>query len=369
MRFAAAALALAAVTAATSAQEARRWELQFFHDEANSRLAFADIAFPSPRRGLAAGTLVERGREKHVVLVTSTGGERWSQAKAPAEPRSLYCLDETACWMVTSRGVYFSEEMGLTWRRVLKDSDLLRVHFVDRSRGWALGAGKKLLETRDGGRNWTETPAAAALETSSERTVFHAIAFLNSKDGFIAARSEPPRRRGPVPDWMDSEMRRERPALSVLLQTADGGKSWKASTVSMFGRMARFSSAPGNPSLYALLRYDRVFQFPSEIYHFNARTGEQTSILSRRDFAATSVAALPGGGVIAAGFEPPGRYAWTPVPGRVRILSTDDNQRWNEMEVDYRAVAGKVSLTIPDRGHAWAATDTGMILRLTKERE
>ena len=37
-----------------------------------------------------------------------------------------------------------------------------------------------------------------------------------------------------------------------------------------------------------------------------------------------------------------------------------------EMEVDYRAVASSLVLAGPDAEHLWAATDTGMILRLMK---
>jgi hypothetical protein len=37
------------------------------------------------------------------------------------------------------------------------------------------------------------------------------------------------------------------------------------------------------------------------------------------------------------------------------------------MPVDYRAVAHSVLLTGPDENHVWAATDTGMILKLVTD--
>jgi hypothetical protein len=52
------------------------------------------------------------------------------------------------------------------------------------------------------------------------------------------------------------------------------------------------------------------------------------------------------------------------VPGKVRILSSANLADWEEMNVDYRAVAGFVTLAGPDSEHVWAATDTGMILQL-----
>jgi hypothetical protein len=38
------------------------------------------------------------------------------------------------------------------------------------------------------------------------------------------------------------------------------------------------------------------------------------------------------------------------------------------MTVDYRAVAHSVLLAGPDEDHVWAATDTGMILKLVKDK-
>ena len=48
------------------------------------------------------------------------------------------------------------------------------------------------------------------------------------------------------------------------------------------------------------------------------------------------------------------------------MLTSTDLKEWNEMEVDYRAVATSLVLAGPDPSHVWAATDTGMILRLVK---
>jgi len=66
--------------------------------------------------------------------------------------------------------------------------------------------------------------------------------------------------------------------------------------------------------------------------------------------------------------EPSGRLNSLPIPGKVRMLrSTSPNlDQWQEVPVDYRAVAGTVVLAGPDPDHLWAATDTGMILHLVK---
>jgi hypothetical protein len=57
----------------------------------------------------------------------------------------------------------------------------------------------------------------------------------------------------------------------------------------------------------------------------------------------------------------------TPVPGKLKILQSDDLTTWREMAVDFRAVARRAVLAGPDAGHLWVATDTGMVLRLEQE--
>jgi len=56
----------------------------------------------------------------------------------------------------------------------------------------------------------------------------------------------------------------------------------------------------------------------------------------------------------------------SPVPQKVRILSSADLSNWSEANVDYRAVATRVMLAGAG-GSVWAATDTGMILTRTAE--
>ena len=64
--------------------------------------------------------------------------------------------------------------------------------------------------------------------------------------------------------------------------------------------------------------------------------------------------------------EPPGKLNSAPIPGKVKFITSTGFKGWTEMEVDYKAEAGRVKLAGPDPDHLWAATDTGMILRLVK---
>jgi hypothetical protein len=65
--------------------------------------------------------------------------------------------------------------------------------------------------------------------------------------------------------------------------------------------------------------------------------------------------------------EPAGTLFQSPLPGKLKILKSDDLENWDEMEVDYRGVARSARLASPDGVNVWVGTDTGMILKLVPE--
>ncbi len=71
--------------------------------------------------------------------------------------------------------------------------------------------------------------------------------------------------------------------------------------------------------------------------------------------------------LIAAAIDQEGRSPHASIPAKLRVLSSADGRVWNEMEVDYRAEARTAVLAACGAGHAWLATDTGMILHWAKE--
>jgi hypothetical protein len=339
-------------------------EIVRFHDEDRSSMAYRQILFASERRGMAIGSLLEDDRERPVISITSDGGASWTDSRLPEPAVSVYCLDDSACWLVTSGGVWFSEEAGRSWQRLSKEKLLRRIWFIDRNQGWAVGAGKKLLETHDGGRTWTKMAAAEQVKTTEDRTVFHSLCFISESRAIISGKVEP-RRTGPLPFWMEEnpELERETPTLSIVRESADAGKTWKASTTSMFGRISAVRSAERAPFAVALVEFDRFFEYPSELFRIDAKTGASARILRAKDFAITDVGVLPDRSVVAAGFEPAGSIARTPVPGRLRVMRSSDLAKWTPVDVDYRAVAQRVSVTVAPDGTVWMATDTGMLLR------
>ncbi len=96
--------------------------------------------------------------------------------------------------------------------------------------------------------------------------------------------------------------------------------------------------------------------------------GASDSVFKQKDRAITDVRMFAGanGGLIA-GYETEGSLYHSPIPGKLKVLTSDDLENWREMTVDYRAVAHRALIAGPDENHLWIATDTGTILKLVTE--
>jgi len=115
----------------------------------------------------------------------------------------------------------------------------------------------------------------------------------------------------------------------------------------------------------AVFGYADSFEWPAEVYRLDLTTGKSESVFKQKERRVTDATIFANGSAFLAAVEPPGRLRSAPIPGKVRMLTSTDLKNWVEMPVDYRAVAQSLVLAGPDAGHLWAATDTGMILRLT----
>jgi hypothetical protein len=179
-----------------------------------------------------------------------------------------------------------------------------------------------------------------------------------------------PKRRGSeeeLPDWLDPEpaiQRRSVPTLTVELETKDGGATWTSSTAPLIGSIAALTLA--QKAGLGVFAYANSFAWPSEVFRFDLLSGNSGSVFKQKDRRVTDTAVFNDGMGFLAAVEPPGRLADIPVPGKVRILESSNLTQWSEMKVDYRAVAGSLVFAGPDSGHLWAASDTGMILHLTR---
>jgi hypothetical protein len=246
---------------------------------------------------------------------------------------------------------------------------LLHVCFTSAERGYAVGYPKAVYETTDGGKKWTKLAAAAKPNGAPEYTTYQFISFASSRIGMITGAIRPPRRNvSQLPSWMDPEAFKRRtqwPNLNIVLQTQDGGANWRADTVSTFGTISRVSLAKDARGLL-LIEFLDSFDFPAEIHQLDLRTGKSSLAFRRKDRAVTDVAIMPYGPAYLAAVEPSGSLLHSPVPGRLKMIKSDDLQLWQEMEVDYRATATRAILATAGSDDLWVATDTGMILKLEK---
>ena len=344
-----------------------RWEVRYFYDVDNSELTIVDLAFPSAHRGIALGYLtIKRRKTKPCLVLTRDGGRHWRLTRIKPRGRSLFFLNDSVGWMVGAKGIWQTIESGRSWRKISKLRGLLRVYFLDEHRGWAVGANKSVYQTTDGGHTWTRLPAADQPATTKKYTVYSWIDFANRHYGVIVGYSSPPRRnRLRFPPWMVPQRAtrlRELPTITLVLQTNDGGRTWSATTTSIFGHLTRVRLNPKGFGL-VLVRFQYSFRYPSEVFSIDLRKNRQTRrVFRRRDRSITDVLIAKDQRYLLAGIVPVGKLIDSPVPGRVVALMSDDLHTWHEMKVDYRAYAHDVMLAADPAGKLWMATDQGMIL-------
>ena len=74
-----------------------------------------------------------------------------------------------------------------------------------------------------------------------------------------------------VPDWVSGTRpaRRERPLLTIEMDTRDGGAIWKPSTAPVIGSIA--SLRLGGSEGLAVFAYADSFDWPSEVYRLDLR--------------------------------------------------------------------------------------------------
>jgi Photosynthesis system II assembly factor YCF48 len=353
---------------------APQWNIQYFYDELGVELRLVGLAFPSATRGIAVGAIVDFAgahKPKYTALVTNDAGAHWTLVPLQDAPRSIFFLDEANGWMVGRDAIWYTQEAGRSWKRVSyqihpqkklgEEGVVLRVAFLDPLHGFAVGLRKSAYETKDGGKTWTAVAEAAVPASNPAYSAYTQVAFTNDGRGMIVGGYTPPRRGDRDDGDLEEELRRKQvPTLTLELETVDGGLHWRSETAPLLGSLAHLS-LNGAHGLGAF-GYADSFEWPSEVFHFDLKTGKSTSVFKQKDRRITDVLVDPAGFGFLAAVEPLGRLSSSPIPGKVRILRSANLADWEEMKVNYKAVARSVVLAGPDRQHVWAATDTGMIL-------
>jgi len=290
-----------------------RWKLQYFFDQRDSSFHISDLQCPSALRCVAAGVILYNdGRGKGAVVSTNDGGAHWSLQNVKESPLSLFFLNESLGWMVTDQGLWTTGDGGATWKKLDAPKWMMRVYFRDPTHGFAVGS--TVYETVDGGKKWVSVTSAQPKNMSYESIAFR------GQYGIAAG----------IP---------VKAGVPAILESQDGGKHWQAPNAGFY-----------RPVKVGLLQGEIAFV----------------------DRSQGSVRWMPGGTKPETIFDERNRvvtdFAQLPVPGKLKMLRSTDLKSWQEMDVDYRAVAQGAVLAALDASHVWVATDTGMILQLSPSK-
>ena len=341
------------------AYAAPRWNIQFLYDHADSNFSIQDLECPTAKHCVAAGWIDDKkGHEQGAVVVSSDAGQHWSQYETKERPISLFFLNDGLGWMVTDRGLWSTVEGGRSWTKIQARKGILATWFLDAGHGYMIGVKGLVEETADGGKTWAKI--AAADKVPDAQSVTYGIVTFRGPHGIIIGGPSPSE-----PAFSDVAPRSPGRAKMAVLETLDGGQKWTAGTISMDGELAQLKIS-GQGFVVSLVQYnDPKIKVGSAVYKTPLGSRDGSVIFAERDRMVTDFALLDDHAVVAT-IEPPGDSAQVPIPGKLRILRSDNLKIWEEMDVDYRAVAQHAIIAAPDTQNMWVATDTGAILKLVE---
>lgn len=338
---------------------AQGWRISFFHDKPNQNFDIADFYCPAAGRCIALGAMEEQGRFIPHAVVTTDAGAHWTSLVLPEVPISTFFLNANIAWMVAEKGIWQSRDGGNTWKKISSEHDLERVYFLDENRGFAAGDRQKLLATTDGGLKWTPVRTLEGLGGPADANAFEWIFFDGPNNGAVVGEVTPAN-ASLVPSWL--EPRRHHSNWVLLGWTSNGGESWK------------FTKIRRADDLVNVTRHSQRLWFffqpmgseaQSEIARCAWGSDELKPLVTDSD-ALLVDATREGDTTYVAAVEREGRLMDVPIPGKLRIFSGADFDRMTRMSVDYRAVALHVRIAVAPDGQPFAATDTGMILKLAR---
>jgi photosystem II stability/assembly factor-like uncharacterized protein len=339
---------------------APRWKIQFLYDHADSNFAIEDLECPTTTHCVAAGLIDDKkGHEQGAVVVTSDGGLHWSQYEVKERPLSIFFLNDSLGWMVTDRGLWSTVEGGRTWSKVQTRKGILQAWFLDANHGYITGLKGLVQETGDGGKTWTKLEASG--QAPDALTLNYDIVSFQGAHGIIIGASDA---SSPILSDPGSVFRGN--GRVTVLETLDSGKKWTYGTLPIDGELARLKMSDKGYVVTLILYTNTRYAVSSAVFETPLGTPAGHMVFAERDRYATDIALLHNGGAILVSVEPPGNSTLVPIPGKLKILKSDDLKVWREMDVDYRAVAQRAIIAAPDAQHAWVATDTGAILGLVQ---
>lgn len=133
---------------------------QWKEERTNRGEAFLSSFFQDSTTGLAAGS-------HDAILRTTNGGSNWSLSPILSKNNtihSVYFVDKLHGWAVTyaytpyrQGGIIYTSDGGSSWidQYSIDGTVLHSIYFVDTTTGWAVGSNGLVLNTTDGGQNWS----------------------------------------------------------------------------------------------------------------------------------------------------------------------------------------------------------------------
>jgi Photosynthesis system II assembly factor YCF48 len=343
-----------------SLSAAPRWNIQFIYDRADSNFAIEDLECPTVQHCVAAGSIDDKkGREEGAVVVTSDGGSHWAQYAVKERPVSLFFLNDSLGWMVTDKGLWSTLEGGRAWIKIQSRKGILQAWFLDANHGYISGLKGLVEETKDGGKSWVQLEASA--KAPDPQSLNYEIITFQGTHGIIVGATDA---SAPVLSNLKSESIPS--GKLVVLETQDGGKNWAYGTIAVYGELARLRISDQGFVASLILYADPKYPVSSAVFKTPLGSPDGRTIFAERDRAATDIALLSSGSAVLATIEPPGNSTQVPIPGKLKMFESADLKVWQEMAVDYRAVAQRAVIAAPDAQHMWVATDTGAILKLVE---
>jgi hypothetical protein len=344
-----------------SLSAAPRWTIQYIYDHADSNFAVEDLECPTITHCVAAGLIDDKkGHEQGMVVVTGDGGLHWSQFEVKERPVSLFFLNDSLGWMVTDRGLWSTVEGGRAWNKVQSRKGILQVWFLDANHGYITGLKGLVMETKDGGK--TGTQLAAGAQAPDALSLNYDIISFQGPHGVIVGATD----ASSALVLTDPTQQSAPSGKVTVLETLDGGQKWVHGTIPIDGELAQLRLSDKGFAVTLILYSDPKYPVASAVFKTPLGSPNGRTIFAERDRAATDIALLNNGGAVLVAIEPPGNSKQVPIPGKLKILSSGNLKVWQEMEVDYRAVAQRAVIAAPDAKHMWVATDTGAILSLVQ---
>jgi photosystem II stability/assembly factor-like uncharacterized protein len=182
----------------------KTWKAQ----PSGTRGALSAISFADQERGYVVGS-------GGVVLASRDGGVSWKPQNSGAKEQLLgvYALNSKKAYAVGAFGTLIAtSDGGVTWQRqelsweklipsILKESgplepNLNAIQFINEKLGWIVGEFGLVLQTRDGGQEWT------AQNYGENLPQLFAVFFRDEQTGWAVGQ------------------------LGTLMRTVDGGKHW-----------------------------------------------------------------------------------------------------------------------------------------------